>query len=647
MARTIEIFSAGGFDGRSNPLNFPPNRSLRNVNWNRTEGGWLKMRYGVTAPTMSTISVGNVIHSAFQYEQESGSRFILFGQSTALKRMELGAVGTVTQIATLSNGDQFNAFFANNQLFLGNGADERFYDGTAVRSIGIRAPTQAEADNVTVSTSSAAGSWVNTVLTGYQLYLMFWNATTQHAGNRIAIGSRFEVTTTPIQVVLTGLPDLSGEDTEFLKVIGRTPDGGGPPSPLVDTNNDFITVGNAATSATFTVSTIDATLEMPTRNGLPPNFSKCAYAMGRAYCIDSDNPSDIRYSTSEFDIIGNVIIGRPEQSWPPNNKFPTPNAEAAQAIHEIDNDVWVWTRNTVSIITELGASNLSNASPLPALRGTWLGGIAGQRAFIKTPYGPFWVSHDRELMTRGQTGPVVVSGEYAALLKKLDVARLSDVELSYLRDPDKGIDRLYIFGRDTSDAAVEIVHDFALRSSQSLFGEASEYSYTSITPEVFVRSPQNVISMRDDTGKWRLWVGDNVGKFLQLEDGVDDNGSTYSAEYVTIVNVGADMPMVNSLEYQGDANVQLRVTPRLNLTLAELSLLPSIVKEEQDIDNARYRFDVEEPAQQMVFSLTLGSILGGTLDDNINPHIPLETRGRVYVLRPELGASRQHGGRQP
>lgn len=647
MARTVEIFEQGGLDSRSNPLNFPPNRALRNVNWNRTEGGWLRLRHGFSAPTMSAVVTTSAIHSAFQYEQEDGSRFILFGQGTALKEMELGSVGTVTQLATLSASDQFNAFFANNQLFLGNGTDKKFYDGTTLRDIGIRSPTQSEADAVTVSTDSGAGSWVQTALTGYQLYMMYWNATTQHAGNRIEIGSRFEVTTSPIQVVLTGLPDLSGEDTEFLKVIGRTPDGGGPPSPLVDTNNDFITVANAATGATFTVSTIDATLEMPTRNGLPPNFSKCAYAMGRAYCIDSDNPSDILYSTSEFDIIGSVIIGRPEQSWPPNNRLPTPNAEAAQAMHEVDNDIWVWTRNMVMIYTELGASNLSNASPLPALRGMWVGGIAGQRAFIKTPYGPYWVSHDRELMTRGQNGPIVVSGEYAALLKKLDIAKLSDVELSYLRDPDKQIDRLYIFGRDTSDAAVEIVHDFALRSSQSLFGEASEYSYTGITPEVFVRTPQNVISMRDDTGKWRLWTGDDAGKFLQLEDGVDDDGSTYSAQYVTIADFGPEAPTVNSLEYQGDAEVQLRITPRLNLSLAELDALPAINKTEQDVENARYRFDTEIPAQQMVLNLTKDSELSESLDLNTDPHIPLEVYGNVYVLRPEIGRGRRQGGKQP
>jgi hypothetical protein len=101
------------------------------------------------------------------------------------------------------------------------------------------------------------------------------------------------------------------------------------------------------------------------------------------------------------------------------------------------------------------------------------------------------------------------------------------------------------------------------------------------------------------------------------------------------------------MEYQGDAEVELRATPRLNLTLAELDLLSAVVKEEQDVENARYRFDIEEPAQQMVFNLTKDSELGKSLDDNTDPHIPLETYGRVYVLRPEIGAGRRSGGRQP
>jgi len=817
--RIVESFSFGGVDSRSNPLNFPTNRSLRCLNWIRTQGGWLKLRYGYTEPAMSAV-VASTIHSAYQYEQNDGTRFILFGQGTQLKQMEVGAVGTASTIATLSSSSSFNGFFANNKFHLGNGVDEKVYDGGTLRNIGLRAVTRGEIIAMDPTVNTASGNWAVTNLTGYRLFAALYNPNTGQVGNRLAMdrlvdsgfqntpstasstgvgnawaapanalvsddarssvsttsgsdgsqvlrvqgfgfsipagstilgiefgversvdvngpgtdkatwdvgaiksddalsqefirkgsdiwpppGSevhvtkggpeqlfgevwlpgdinnanfgcwiqfpaampltsiwqidhvrarvyyleieRFVITQTQSQIVISGLPDLSSEDTELLKVFGRTVDGGGVPHIMTDVNGNFITAANTATVATLTTDTIDPGLELPIRNGLPPNFNIGTRVLGRSYVIDFDDPSKIRYSEGDADDVDGFFLGLPSHSWPASNEIPFPTGESGLGLHEVDNEVWVWSRNHLAIFTELGDFSAGGRA-FPSLRGVWVGGIAGPRAFIKTPYGPFWLSHDRELMTRSQSGPVVVSEEYQyELLAKLDPAQLSTVELSYLRDPERDIDRIYIKGNDTSNNPVIVIHDFKLRSAQSPLGEGSEYSYAGMTASVFVRFPQSVISMRDENSRWQLWTGAEDGKFYQLEDGADDNGATYSADYVGVLNAGPDQPLIAHLDFSGDKEIEFRATPELDLTLTELGSLELLTVDEQDVDTHRYRVNIEEPVQHMVFRIQRTSELGQSLDDNSPKHIPLETYGRLYVVRPELGRPRRQGGRQ-
>src|SRR3990167_1075148 len=98
--------------------------------------------------------------------------------------------------------------------------------------------------SVTVSASTATpGSFSTTELTGYQLYLAYYNPNTGHVGNRMAIGTRTTVAGEGYSLVLEGLPDISGIDSEWLKVVGRTPDGGEVPYWFIATNADFATVG--------------------------------------------------------------------------------------------------------------------------------------------------------------------------------------------------------------------------------------------------------------------------------------------------------------------------------------------------------------------------------------------------------------------
>ncbi len=607
--------------------------------------GILQLRHGFTKPAISAVSA-SPIHSAAYYELHSGVRQVLFGQGADLKRHEVGATGTVTTLGTLSNSNPWNGVFADNRFIFGNNGDEKIYDGANLYDAGIRLPTSGETASISVSYSTAAtGSWSTTTFSGFQLFMSYYDPVlSKQVGNRVQIGSRLTIGSANGSVVVTGLPSLAGVNATWVKLLARTHDGGQVPYAFVDATGTYLVVGNTATTATFTRPDVDANSELPTRNGLPPNFDKIAWALGRAYVINEDDPSAVNFSESAADIPSGLFVGRPEQSWPGSNKTFFPTGERCRGIHEIDNEPWVWTRNHLAILSEFGGSQSSLGKPLVRWRGTWVGGLAGQRAFAKTPYGPFWVSADKELMTRGPRGPTPVSREYeAGLLARISDANLPAVELAYVLDPEKEIDCLHIWGKDANGAAVHIVHDFAVG------GMGREHAYTGLALNTFVRNPQHVVSMRDASGKMRLWAADTAGQFNQLEDGDSDAGATYSSDLIGVFNAGPLQPTLGGLEWFGDSAVKVTVSPDLRLTLAELGALDSLPAMQVDERVSLQRVQVEEKAQYMIARVQLDSHhLDGTLARSSPvPGLPLETYGRVYLARPEMGAPRTLGGSRP
>lgn len=641
--RTVDTWKFGGVSSQANPLAFPSDKSLRSINWVRTDGGWLRLRHGFTQPTMSGYAAG-AIHSAVELERQAGTKYVLFGQSATLKQMSV-ASGAVSSVYTFTSAAAFDSFFANNFLYIGNGVDSMvFSDATTVRLVGIRAPTTSETGSVTaVENTGTTGSWSVTTLSGYQFYVSYYNLTTGHVGNRAKVAGRRTITGTQSSVVVSNLPNLSGVNPEWGKLLGRTHDGGEVPYALTDASGTWITVGNTATVYTLTLTEVDADSELPYRNTEPPKMAKLCYAGGRAYGIDALNPRKINYSESNEDTVqGGGFVGRPEQAWPGNNGVFFPTGEVAIGIHEYGNSVFVQSRNSLAILSDYGGYNIEGRAS-PIWRGNWTGGIAGQRAFIKTRYGPFWISAEKQLMTLGAEGPVVASAEYEAeLLGQIGDAYLDVVELSYLVDAVKGIDRLYVKGLNSSGSPILIVHDFRHR------GEGFNFSYTGLTLETFVRSPQNLVSMRDANDRWRLWAGASNGRFYQLEDGDSDNGATYSADYITLLNFGWNQPLLAGIEWQGDPRAKLLAVPAINLTITQLDARQFPAMETVEATEMRYRVAVEESAQYVLVRMKLNSDqTKGSLAATSPMNIPVKSYGNIYVTRPELGLAREVGGARP
>lgn len=648
MAGTrVEFADWAGVDSRSSPLRLSPGRALRTKNWRPMPNGVLQLRHGYTKPAMSGASNGAAIHSAAYYELHNGAQQILYSQGNNLRRYDL-ATGLLSNVASLSSTLTWNGTFADDRFMFGNADEKKIYDGTVLRDIGLPAPPTGAV--VSYSTAST-GSWTTTEFLGYQLFMCYYEPATGHIGNRVAIGNRFQVTTPNGVVNITGLPDLSPFPSlsGVVKLIGRTGDNGLVPNAFIDASGTFIVVGNAFTTATIVSPTTDPESELPTRNGLPPHFNKISYALGRACVIDEDDPSAVRFSESLADVPSGLFMGDPRQAWPPSNKQFFPTGERCRSIHAVDSEHWVWTRNHLGILSEFQATDSSLGKPILQWRGTWVGGIANHRAFVKTKHGPFWVSAERQIMARptaasyqsGAAGPVPISTDYdAALLAR--IVDLETIEMAYLLDPEKDIDCLYVTGLDINNQQVVIVHDFGAG------GIGREHVYN-VRLNTFVRNPDQVVSVRDTTGKMRLWAGTNTGIFVQLEDGDSDASATYSADCVMIYNGGPKSPTLGAIEWFGDSDVEITVSKDLRLTLQEMGDLESLQPNEVDPLTSLWKVQIEEKAQFMFLRFQLDAHpADGTLAFNSPiPHVPLETYGRVYMARPEIGMGRDIGGSKP
>jgi hypothetical protein len=634
--RTAENWNLGGVSSLINPANASIDRSRRCRNFVPLPTGDLKLRYGYTQPTMSAVDASAAIHSAAYYEQYGGTQYVIFGQGTALKRYAVSG-GTVTTIGTLSSGNPWGHFRARNALFVGNGVDFKSYDGTTLRDVGIRAANSTESGGVTVAASTAtAGSFSTTTLTGYQLYMSYYNPTTGEVGNRAAVGARVTVPAAGYSLLVTGLPSLAAVNSEWLKILGRTPDGGEVPYWFADASGSLLTVGNTAATATFTSTNVSYTSELPTRNTVPvTGLNKFCKVGGRIFAA-KDGDINLYYSEAEEDKVSGDFVGRPEAAWPANNVEAFPTGEVPTALHGYGFEGWFFTRNHLLIWDE--NLRLQIADPW---RGPWVGGCAGQRAFVETPYGPYWVSADKQLLKWGGSGPVVASAEYEdTLLAQIADAQVPNIEIQYFKDPAINVDYLKILGKDGSGNPVCIIHDFNLRDETSPDGQGYDEVFTGMSPSTLIGSGYTPRTpMRDTNKKERLWCGSSQGRLFQLEDGTSDNGATYTGDAIYgPLNLGSREPLVNEMQWIGDAQVVFTFTTELDDTLAQyLATQTEIVKAEE----RRCGAAVGRAGGYFYGRFQLTSHpADGNFDSGDPPFCPVNPYGAIFGVKMKLGLER-------
>jgi hypothetical protein len=652
--RQFEAVEFGGVDSRSNPINMPQNRALRCLNWVPKQAGYLELRWGYSTLTMSAVTA-TAIHSLIGFRLNAGAKYLVIGQGAAIRNIDL-STGTVTSPtvrgAAISGSGKWQSYFTNNRLHMGNGTDQKFFDGTTVRTNGIRVPTAGEGAAVATAIGGAdatgiPASTVGGANPGYQFYMAYYNQTTGQVGNRILIGSRLNNTQSS-DFTITGLPDLSGEDTELVKVIGRTGDGAQVPYVIVDSGGNWITAGNTNTTISITQSGIDGNFELPTRNGvIPAQCNLFAQVGDYSYAGDTGSPT-VRRSGSAIDSQQGMFMGRPEQSWAPNDIDTFPTGDACTHFAEFDYQLLVGTQNDCAILTDYSGTS--------QWQGPWNVGIAGPRAGVKTPYGYIFLSGEKELVAFANGLPVPFSEEYeAAELAQIGDAYLAAVEVTYYRNPSLGKDEVRVEGRKSDGTPHTIIHDFKLRDMQTYYtqlysGIPSGQGYGSefLGP---LGTNFTIAQGRDANGKLQIYAGASTGQIYQLYSGSDDVGNQFTGDFIALINAGPERLSIPSMDWYGDANLVVSEGRTLSTSLATASeftfepLTPAsdpgqaVQGSEND---SKYRATMTIPEVQHIYlRLQLTSHSGdGSLALNSPPHVPLETYGRVYEVIPAIGAAR-------
>lgn len=272
----IEVFSWGGLDSRSNPLNFPPNRSLRCRNWVVRDSGILELRNGFSTVTVTGSSSAAAYHTIIPYTKfdNSGNEtpYAILGQGTQLRALNIvtGVVAVPSvRGAALASTSSFASYLGNGKIHFGNGTDQKWFDGTTVRDNGLRSLTAAEvagvvinygmgelspAENSTISlTPGAGGFFTATINSGILFYVAAFDSTTNELGPATINAGSGRVTLTLNQkVTVANMPDYSVTNPTVYKLIGRTPDGLANASFCTNTTTAITSCTRSGTTLTVT-----------------------------------------------------------------------------------------------------------------------------------------------------------------------------------------------------------------------------------------------------------------------------------------------------------------------------------------------------------------------------------------------------------
>lgn len=511
----------------------------------------------------------------------------------------------------------------------------------ATTSVDVTSPAQDTSILVNDANRGLAVPSTGLANPGYQFYAAIYNPNGGgHIGNRLAIGGgRLNYSTSRVNVRITGLPDLSGTDSEWGVIIGRTGDGATIPYLCADSNGNFFFTASAQTSITLTTqgalaqSTIGQGVELPTRNGIiPASCDKFAVVGDYIYAADSVSPT-IRRSASFISDRSSGYAGRPEQSWAPDDIDTFPTNQVPTIIAQVDLELFVSSRSHCAILTDLAG--------VTAWRGPWRKGGAGKRAFVTTDHGFFWVSGDKELCTFQNGLPIAISDEYqAAELAQIGSAFLSSVECTYYRNSPKGIDEIRIEAQKSDGTPYTIIHDFMLRDERSPFGQGRAVTYVGSLATAYTTFTGDA-DIVDSNGDRQIWAGASNGQIYQLYSGANDGGTEFNSDAIALVNAGPDRPNVDALYFYGDSQVVVSVAHDLNADTSSFTTLQGAQVPTQENDSL-FRCGMDTPELRKVyvrFQLTSHSA-DGTLALNNPPHVPLETYGRIWEVIPAVGQAR-------
>lgn len=508
----------------------------------------------------------------------------------------------------------------------------------ATASVDVTA-TAADTTYVVNQLRGVAASSVGGAQPGYQFAASIANPDHgDHVGNFSNIASRM-VNVTRCNFRATGLPSLSGSDTEWKIQLGRTGDGGVVPAPIIDNSGNFIYCGNTDTAITINEEDIDGDFELPSRNGIiPATCDKITLVGDYAYAANSIS-SDIFRSASIAGTNNGDLLGDPYQSWAANDVDTFPTHKIPTCIAENDYELVVGTKNHTGV--------LSNLSGFQGWRGPWKVGMAGKKAFCHAgPYGFVFLTGNKQLASFINGVPVPVSEEYeAALLNQISDANLSTAELVYEQIPEKGIDRVLVKGLNSSNQPVHVYHDFKLRDGRSTLGQAYDSQFASASP-LGGTHDYHLVETPNAAGRAAVFACADNGRIYELESGSTDSGTEFDAEDITVMNGGTNRLSIPVIEWIGDGNVVVAVGDTLSTSDDSTSqfYFETLTTEvfPDGADDKHWRAELTKPEMKWKFiKFTLSShSADGSLALSTIPGCPVETYGRIRCIQPGIGNQR-------
>jgi hypothetical protein len=622
-----------------------PDLSAVNTNWvkliARTDDGGSRAYFVTTTSTAgatisrsgSTITVTATAHGL-----ASGNIVILSGFTDT----DYNRVWCATNVVDV---DHFTITMGSSQIAANYSASDS--GGTVKKILAVaNAATTATVNVATTSTAyvvnqllGIAASSVGGAQPGYQFAASICNPDHgAHVGNFSNIASRM-VNTTRCNFRITGLPSLSGSDTEWKIQLGRTGDGGVVPAPIIDTAGNFTYCGNTDTVITINQEDIDGDFELPSRNGvIPATCDKLALVGDYAYAADSIS-SDIFRSASIAGTNNGDLLGDPYQSWAPNDVDTFPTHKIPTCIAENDYELVVGTKNHTAV--------LSNLSGFQGWRGPWKVGMAGKKAFCHAgPYGFIFLTGNKQLVSFIDGKPVPISEEYdAALLNQISDSNLSAAELFYEQIPEKGIDRVVVKGLNSSNQPIQVYHDFKLRDGRSTLGQAYDSQFASASP-LGSTHDYHLVETPNAAGRAAVFACADNGRIYELESGSTDSTTEFDSEDITVLNGGTNRLSIPFIEWIGDGRVTVSVGNTLSTSDDSTSqfYFETLVTESfpDGADDNHWRAQITNPEMKwkfLKFALTSHSA-DGSLALNTIPGCPVETYGRIRCIQPGIGNQR-------
>jgi len=414
-------------------------------------------------------------------------------------------------------------------------------------------------------------------------------------------------------------------DSEWDIMIGRTGDGAEVPYPVMGSDGNWLYCPNGTTAITVATAGMDGTAEMPTRNGPPPVLDKIV-RVGDRLMGNPPNSPYIYWTDSEADAAQNAeqftYVGDCAQAWPGNNVETFQTGAAINCLGSDSGMCYAFSEQDVGILDEL--------SGVMGWEGTWQVGAAGREAFQSTPYGPCWVTGNKQLATMSSSGPTQVSDEYeVALLGKIPDQNLSVVQVRYFRDQASFIDQLVVKALDSVGpyaAPFRIVHDFMLRDSwtyttlqggRSPMGQGYEDRFSGV-----LASDYYMAQVRDGNDHPRLYAGAQDGRIYQLYSGELDDAYDISGLYMALLNAGPSRPKLECLEWFGDGNARWSVCGQLNGgALSDISATIEQVPGGESDSQYRVVMGVDNPdveVKRLFVQVGLGTNLNSVLDPYFN-----------------------------